>query len=189
MRPAFVALGALAVGMAAGIGIDRGFVRPAPPAASPYVAQQESPVRGLSAQEVDDLLNGRGAGFARTAELNSYPGPRHVLDMRDHLALTAAQLAATQRIFAAMQTEAKRLGREIVDQETALSAGFAARRMTPERLQTDAVAMGSLYGRLRAVHLAAHLELTDLLTPEQITKYDAMRGYGGAAEHRHDGTD
>ena len=40
---------------------------------SPYVAQQNSPVRGLSAQEVDDLLAGRGAGYARTAELNNYP--------------------------------------------------------------------------------------------------------------------
>jgi hypothetical protein len=45
---------------------------------SPYVPELASPVRGLSAQEVDDLLNGRGAGYARTAELNGYPGPRHM---------------------------------------------------------------------------------------------------------------
>ena len=37
---------------------------------SPYIAQLNSPVRGLSPQEVDDLLNGRGAGYARAAELN-----------------------------------------------------------------------------------------------------------------------
>jgi LTXXQ motif family protein len=189
MRIALVALGALTVGAAAGIEIDRTWVRPSGPAVSPYLAQQESPVRGLSAQEVDDLLNGRGAGFARTAELNSYPGPRHVLDMREQLALTSDQAAATQRIFDAMQTAAKRLGREIVDRETAFSASFAGRRMTPDQLQTEALAMAALYGRLRATHLAAHVELTALLTPDQITKYDAMRGYAGGAEHRHDGTD
>lgn len=36
-----------------------------------------------------------------------------------------------------------------------------------------------------ATHLRAHLELTALLTPEQIARYNAMRGY--AAEHRHGG--
>jgi hypothetical protein len=51
-------------------------------ARSPYVGQLNSPVRGLSSQEVDDMLNGRGAGYARTAELNNYPGPRHVLDLK-----------------------------------------------------------------------------------------------------------
>jgi Spy/CpxP family protein refolding chaperone len=186
---ALVALGALTVGAAAGIGIDRTWLRPSGPAVSPYLAQQESPVRGLAAQEVDDLLNGRGAGFARTAELNSYPGPRHVLDMRGQLGLTAGQAAETQRIFDAMQNAAKRLGREIVDRETAFSAAFAGRRMTPDQVQTEALAMAALYGRLRATHLAAHLELTALLTPAQIAKYDAMRGYGGAGEHRHEGAD
>ena len=162
-----------------------------PTTASPYVLQQASPVRGLSAQEVDDLLNGRGAGFARTAELNSYPGPRHVLDMRTHLELTPSQLEATERIFTAMQREAKRLGREIVDRETALSAAFAERRIDADRLRSETAALAALYGQLRATHLAAHLEMTALLTPDQIAKYDQMRGYGAGAarDHRHDGTD
>lgn len=162
---------------------------PRPPASpatrSPYLAQQASPVRGLSAQEVDDLLNGRGAGFARTAELNSYPGPRHVLDMRAQLGLSEAQADGAQRIFSSMQREAKRLGEEIVSRERALGAAFSERRITGATLQADVAALGLLYGRLRATHLAAHLELTALLTREQIAKYDAMRGYG--EEHRHSG--
>lgn len=152
---------------------------------SPYAAQETSPVRGLSAQEVDDLLNGLGAGFARTADLNSYPGPRHVIDMRAKLALSQKQAEAAQRIFAVMQRRAKQLGREIVDRERALSAAFAERRITAAQLETDVEALGLLYGRLRATHLRAHLELTALLTPEQIAKYDAMRGYREG--HSHDG--
>src|SRR5512134_77899 len=78
--------------------------RPEPRAAStvsPYAADS-SPVRGLTAREVDDLLNGRGAGFARTAELNSYPGPRHAIDLADRLELTAGQRATAGRIFEGM---------------------------------------------------------------------------------------
>lgn len=48
---------------------------------SPYVEKLDSPVRGLSSEEVANLLNGKGAGYARTAELNGYPGLRHVLDL------------------------------------------------------------------------------------------------------------
>lgn len=41
----------------------------------PYANQPESPIRGLSPQEVDDLLNGRGAGYARMAELKAIQAP------------------------------------------------------------------------------------------------------------------
>lgn len=153
--------------------------------ASPYVSQQASPVRGLSAQEVDDYLNGRGAGFARTAELNGYPGPRHALDMRSQLALSEAQADAAQRIFAAMRADAVRLGRAIVERERTLSAAFATRRIGAGALESETRALGLLYGQLRARHLRAHLELTALLTPDQIARYQALRGYG--AEHRHEG--
>lgn len=157
----------------------------APSASSPYAADS-SPVRGLTAREVDDLLNGRGAGFARTAELNGHPGPRHAIDLADDLELTDDQRAAAERIFAGMSAAAKRLGVEIVGRERRLSAAFAARRMTAETLQSETESLGVLYGRLRAVHLSAHLELTHVLTLPQIRRYDVLRGYhdsgGGQAD-------
>jgi hypothetical protein len=130
---------------------------------------------------VDDLLNGRGAGFARTAELNSYPGPRHAIDLADELGLTADQRAAADRIFEGMRAEAKRLGQEIVERERRFSAEFAERRITAAGLSAEAESLGVLYGRLRAVHLAAHLELARTLTPEQIRRYDTLRGYHDAS--------
>ena len=54
---------------------------------SPYINQLDSSVKGLSDKEVDDLLNGRGMGFARMAELNNYPGPKHLLEMSNELSL------------------------------------------------------------------------------------------------------
>jgi Spy/CpxP family protein refolding chaperone len=142
-------------------------------------------VRGLSAQEVDDLLSGQGAGFARTAELNGYPGPRHTLDLADHLALDREQRARTEAIFAAMQADAKRLGAEIVDRERALAAAFAGQAISPHELAAGVDTLATLYGRLRARHLAAHLETTVLLTPRQIARYSEMRGYGGDTSHAH----
>ena len=178
----------------AGFFVGRRAARPAEAAASrapsPYAADS-SPVRGLSAQEVDDLLNGRGAGFARTAELNGHPGPRHAIDLASELDLTADQRAAAARIFAAMSVEAKRLGVEIVARERRFSAAFAERRMTTDGLRAEAESLGVLYGRLRAVHLAAHLELTQGLTEAQIRRYDTLRGYHragrGPEEHVHGG--
>lgn len=39
--------------------------------------------------------------------------------------------------------------------------------------------IATLQGRLRAVHLGAHLDTTALLSAEQITLYPKLRGYDG----------
>jgi hypothetical protein len=152
-------------------------------ARSPYVAQTASPVRGLSAREVDDLLNGRGAGFARSAELNGYPGPRHVLDLDAALTLSPSQRAQVDAIFARMQAEAKRLGAEIVERERHVSGAFAAGHMSPEMLSAQTRELGLLYAELRATHLRAHLQTKPILTKTQVARYNALRGYGDGGEH------
>lgn len=48
---------------------------------SPYTGLQERPIKALSDQQIDDLREGRGMGLALPAELNGYPGPRHVLGL------------------------------------------------------------------------------------------------------------
>lgn len=154
-------------------------------AASPYVAQLDSPVRGLSAQEVDDLRAGRGMGFARMAELNNYPGPRHVLDLQQELKLSAEQQAAIDKIFSAMQTQAQALGEQILTQEEQLSAAFADSALDEATLQQQVMTLAELYGQLRMTHLRAHLQVTPLLTTEQITVYNQLRGYTGNDGHMH----
>ena len=46
----------------------------------PYSGQQGRMIKALSSKEVQGLLQGKGMGMAKAAELNQYPGPRHVLD-------------------------------------------------------------------------------------------------------------
>lgn len=144
---------------------------------SPYVEQLSSPVRGLSPQEVEDLANGRGAGYARMAELNGYPGPRHVLDLKQELNLSTEQEAAIQAEFEQMQAEAKQVGQRILEQEQQLGVRFANRSITSTSLQEQTQELADLYGQLRAVHLNAHLQITPLLSSAQIAQYNKLRGY------------
>jgi hypothetical protein len=46
---------------------------------SPYTGQEQRAIKALSDEEIRDLLEARGMGLAKAAELNSYPGPLHVL--------------------------------------------------------------------------------------------------------------
>lgn len=146
-------------------------------ARSPYLGQLNSSVRGLSSQEVDDLLNGRGAGYARTAELNSYPGPRHVLDLKKELDLSPDQEKPIQAIFEQMQAEAKQIGQEIVQREAQFSTAFAGSTISEAGLKAQTKQLALLYGQLRAAHLQAHLQITPLLSAEQIATYNTLRGY------------
>ena len=68
---------------------------------SPYRDQTAAEIRGLTEKEISELREGRGMGLARAAELNGYPGPRHVLDAvrEGRLRLSPGQLQTVQRLF------------------------------------------------------------------------------------------
>jgi Spy/CpxP family protein refolding chaperone len=153
------------------------------PVRSPYTGQELRSIKSLSDGEVQDLLAGRGMGLAKTAELNRYPGPAHVLELADRLGLTPDQQARTEALFKRMETDARGVGKVLVDQEAALDRLFASRRITREQLTDMLEEIGRLQGQLRKVHLEAHLAQTEILTPEQVKRYDTLRGYGTGATH------
>ncbi len=146
-----------------------------------YAGQQDRDIKALSAQETADLLAGRGMGMARAGELNHYPGPAHVLELRDKLALTPEQVAAAKASFERMAAAARPLGAELVGGERALDAAFKGGALTPDGLARQTADIAAVQGRLRAVHLAAHLEMRRLLSPQQVAAYDGLRGYAGPA--------
>lgn len=147
--------------------------------AQPYAGLEQRPIKGLAPERVADLLAGRGASYALAAELNWYPGPRHVLDLAAGLALTPEQQRAAEEAYAAMEAEAKRLGQQLVEREAALDQAFAGGAATADEVGQLAGAAAAMEGQLRAVHLRAHLAMKAILTPEQVARYDRLRGYAG----------
>jgi acyl-CoA thioesterase-1 len=158
---------------------------PAPPAPpSPYAAHASREIKALSPEDIARLRAGEGMGLALAAELNHYPGPRHLLELGDSLGLSAEVLARVRRIRDAMTGRARALGERIVALESELDRRFAGRAIDAAEVARRAEEIGRLQGTLRGVHLAAHLEVAALLTADQIRRYDVLRGYG-PAEHRH----
>jgi Spy/CpxP family protein refolding chaperone len=150
---------------------------------SPYVGQEFREIKALSPQEISDYLSGKGMGLAKAAELNGYPGPAHVLELATQLDLTPEQKSKTQELFKIMQGRAIPLGRELVEEERTLDRLFASHSATAEALNSSLARIGKLQAQVRQVHLDTHLVQTALLTPEQINRYNHLRGYQQAPEN------
>lgn len=153
---------------------------------SPYAGEQHRPIKSLSAQHVEGLLAGAGLGYAKAAELNHYPGPRHVLELAEQLSLSEFQVEQTRAIEARMSGRAREIGEQIVALETELDRAFASGSIGPDRLESLVSRIARLDGELRMSHLGAHLEQRAVLTDEQVSLYDRLRGYAeGHANHAH----
>lgn len=154
---------------------------------APYAGQEIRSIKALSSEEIGGLLKGEGMGMAKPAELNGYPGPAHVLALAHELKLTQVQRAQVQAIFDRMKAQAKQLGAELVERERALDQLFASGEVTADRLFAETAAVSEIQGRLRSVHLTAHVQTKPLLRDHQIALYSKLRGYGHGApkQHRH----
>src|SRR5204863_9608358 len=80
----------------------------------PYAGLQSRPVKALSEQQIADLRAGRGMTMALPAELNGYPGPLHVIELADALALSPSQIARMRRLYDDMKGEAVALGERLI---------------------------------------------------------------------------
>lgn len=155
-------------------------------AASVFTGMPSGEIKALSAQEVDDYLNARGMGFAKAAELNHYPGPRHVLDLAKELELTEEQVKKTQALFDAMKAQAMPLGKQLVEKERELDGMFAGGKADTAAVERVVNEIGALRAKIRFAHLATHIDQKALLTKHQIMKYDELRGNNsGKKEHGH----
>ncbi|WP_422001649.1 Spy/CpxP family protein refolding chaperone [Reyranella sp.] len=153
----------------------------------PYGGFQGREIKALSEKEIDDLKAGSGMGLALAAELNGYPGPAHVLELAEPLALSSGQRQRMAELFEAMKHETMALGDRLIAAEAALDRQFAGHAVTKATLDEAVRSAAVLQGELRAAHLRYHLVTVEVLTPEQVARYAALRGYGTAtpAPHRH----
>jgi Spy/CpxP family protein refolding chaperone len=150
----------------------------------PYAGQHARDIKSLSAEEVNQYLAGAGAGFAKPAELNHYPGPAHVIELADKLDLSAEQRAQVQALMDAHKEEAKAAGARVVELERKLDALFRAGDVSESRLAATVQEAAQAQGAYRLTHLDTHRKLRSMLTDAQVARYDELRGYGSGA-HRH----
>lgn len=162
MRPGIVVALALAMG---GSGVGQ------------HQHSSGGPISTLTAEQIQQLRAGDGMGLAKAAELNHYPGPKHALELATDLGLSPSQTEWVTAIRDRMLAEATRLGAAIIEKETTLDGAFANHQVTAASMRGLVAELAALQGELRATHLAAHLEMVQVLTPEQVRRYDELRGY------------
>ncbi len=123
----------------------------------------------------DVLLNGEGAGQGAYAEFHGYPGPKHVLDLAKELQLKEDQKKNVQAIYDEMATRAKELGQHIVQIEEELDGAFRQGLVVEKSVRDDSEEIGRLRGRLKSIHLIAHMKTRKVLTDAQVLLYKKLR--------------
>ena len=149
---------------------------------TPYAGEEVRAIKGLSADETQQYLSGAGMGYARAAELNHYPGPMHVLELAGKLALTAEQRTATEQLMERHKSDARGIGAKLVEAETALDRLFASGKVAETALAERVAAVARLQGEYRLSHLETHRRMRNILTAEQVKRYDELRGYSSRTD-------
>lgn len=144
---------------------------------SNYAGQEKQSIKSLSPEDIAELRRGGGWGLAKAAELNGVPGPAHLLELKDQIPLDEAQVSALVEIFEQMKAQAIQQGERLIALERELESYFQNRSITEAKLRASLEAIAEARKELRYTHLATHLKTPDILSPEQIEKYNALRGY------------
>ena len=144
---------------------------------SPYAGQESRAIKSLSPQEIEGYLAGKGMGLAKAAELNGYPGPAHVLELAEQLALTPEQRAQTEALFKDMQAQAITAGKALVAEERALDHLFVMKTISVEKLQAALDRIAGQQAQIRRIHLEVHLAQAVILSRQQVARYNEIRGY------------
>ncbi|GAB5408023.1 MAG: hypothetical protein BalsKO_03880 [Balneolaceae bacterium] len=144
---------------------------------SEYAGQENREIKSLSQSDIDQLKEGKGWGLAKAAELNGVPGPSHILDMGKEIDLSDNQQIKIQEIFVDMQKKAIETGIQLISKEKELNHAFASKEVSQLILRILTSELGELRGNLTFIHLEAHLKAAEVLTKEQISLYNELRGY------------
>lgn len=143
-----------------------------------HSGQGLAPHRQMQAMldETDRVIaQGLGAGMAFAADQNGYPGPRHVLELKDRLQLTPAQEARVTALQTAMFADARPKSARLLDAEARLRRLFAEGAADEARVRAAVAEIERARTEVRLVHLLTHLETRALLTEEQRRAYHEAR--------------
>jgi Spy/CpxP family protein refolding chaperone len=118
---------------------------------------------------------GRGFGMAFVADQNGYPGPLHVLELKDRLRLTDVQEASVQAMLTAMFAEARPTSARLLDAEARLRHLFASGQADEAAVRAAVVEVEKARTEVRLVHMMFHLKTRGVLSDEQRRLYHEAR--------------
>lgn len=145
--------------------------------ASKYAGQEKRSIKSFSPDDIAELRRGGGWGLAKAAELNGMPGPAHLLEMKEKISLTVDQVLIIENTFQQMQKQAIQQGEHLIALEQELELQFRSGTVTQDALRSLLTTIANARMELRFTHLAAHLKTPDVLSKDQISKYNELRGY------------
>lgn len=143
----------------------------------PYAGMQSRAIKSLSESDIQELRRGGGWGLALPAELNGMPGPAHLLELKDKIPLSKDQVQQIQALFDAMRDAAIPAGERLIAAEAALEAVFASGKVEEASLRRALAQAEPARAELRFIHLSQHYKAARILKPEQILRYNVLRGY------------
>ena len=144
---------------------------------SKYVGQETQLIKSLTPEDIAELKRGGGWGLAKTAELNGLPGPAHLLEIEKEIRLNDAQVTEIAKIHNRMKNQAIQQGERLIALELELEKHFQNHTINNTILRSSLDAIGETRKELRYIHLSAHLATANILSQEQIEKYNILRGY------------
>jgi len=147
------------------------------PGRSNYAGEESRQIKSLSASDIEELRNGRGWGLATSAELNGVPGPAHLLELKKEIALSDDQEREIKLIFDDMKSRAILQGDKLIELERKLDNEFINKPATPQSLRSLLTSIAETRSDLRYIHLFTHLQMLDIVSEQQIKKYNMLRGY------------
>lgn len=121
------------------------------------------------------VRDGRGFGMAFVADQHGYPGPLHVLELKERLRLDAAQEARVRALLQAMFDAARPKGARLLEAEARLRRLFADGTADASAVRAAVAEVEQARTELRLVHLLAHLQTRALLTDAQRRAYHEAR--------------
>jgi Spy/CpxP family protein refolding chaperone len=113
--------------------------------------------------------------MAFAADQNGYPGPLHVLELKDRLRLTADQHARITALETAMFADARPRSARLLEAEARLRALFAGGTADEARVRAAVAEIERARSDVRLVHLLTHLQTRAVLTEEQRRLYHEAR--------------
>ena len=125
---------------------------------------------------------GRGFGLAFAADQNGYPGPMHVLELKERLTLSPEQEASARALMHAMFAASRPASGRLLEAEAKLRRLFAGGGADEASVRAAVGEVERLRAEVRLVHLLTHLKTRALLSEAITRRAGVSRAEGETAE-------